>query len=894
MGALFAAEFLRLRRHAPWMDRALRVQATLGFLGAVAALFFDYAIAVRLGVVLVILWAPLLLLAGLIALLRGERAARYYLLAWVTFLAAAFFTAIYQFGVIPRAFVGEYSLLIGSALEALLLSFALGDRLNQLREAKDTAQREALRNLGRYQTLYERARYGIFTTSLDGRIIGGNPAFVEMLGYDSLPRMQREVADLERDLYLQPEDRRRMLAELDQRGQVHAFETRMRRRDGTPVWVAISAHRLGQGEDGHIEGSLLDITERKQREAAERARALAEKEKEAAKAAAQAKSSFLSNMSHEIRTPLTAVIGYGEYLLEPALDPARREQFARTIVRSGKHLLALLNDVLDLSKIEAERLRVECLPVSLFRQMADVQSVFEVRARERGLGFRLVYHWPLPETISTDPTRLRQILYNLCGNAMKFTERGGVTLEVRCQPETNRLSIAVVDTGIGIPAYKQRQIFQAFTQADVSTTRRHGGTGLGLTISRQLAERMGGELRCSSEPGLGSRFELELPTGDLEGVRLVHDVPHTPRAELADEQAVRVPQLRGSILHAEDNPDSRELVAMMVRRTGAEIVCVADGAEAVARAWERPYDLVLMDVQMPVLDGFGALAELRAQGFGAPVVALTANVMAEDRVRYHQAGFIACEPKPIRRESFYRLLARHLPAATAAGAALRGRVLLAGDNPDNQALIRWQLETLGAEVLVASDGEQALALAESGEIELVLLDLDMPVLDGATAARRLHARQPELPVYLLTATDAAEARRVAAECGCLGSLGKPLDAQALREVLARHLRAEACAPPSEPPTPPAQDYDDLSDLIQRFVDGLPETLRAMDSARAARDWAALRSLAHQLKGAGGSFGHPELSRLAAGLGKAVKAGDPSAVDQQLAALREAVARAGKG
>jgi PAS domain S-box-containing protein len=734
-GGLFSCSFLNLKTHSRLLVRCMRGIVAIGAAGMLTAPFLSYPVSIRLAVLTVMAWIVLVLVAGIYTLWRGEKAARFYLLAWGVFLGAAFMTSLYQFGVIPKTLVGEYTLLIGSALETLLLSFALADRINRMREQTVEAQQQALHNLQSYQNLYQEARYGLFTTEVNGRLIKSNPATASILGYGSVEEMKTLARDA-REIYVDKSVRERMLAHLAEHGHVNGLESQLRRKDGGAVWVSISCRlEAGPGGERRLHGTLIDITERKERERAERARALAEKEREAATVAARAKSMFLSNMSHEIRTPLTAIIGYGEFLLEPRLDEPQRHELARTIVRSGRHLLELINEVLDLSKIEAGRLQIERVPVDLFAVIDEIGDAFAARARRKGLSFRIEHRFPLPRQIQTDPTRLRQILYNLCGNAVKFTETGSIALRVRWQSEGGWLQLAVIDTGIGIAPEQQARIFNAFAQTDVSTTRRYGGTGLGLSISRELAAMLGGEIRCESELGRGSRFDLNLHLGPLDASALVRERAPADGGEREDENILRLPRLRGRILYADDNLDSRKLVTLLVRGTGAEIETVESGEQAVALAAQREFDLVLLDIQMPAMDGFGALAQLRRQGFTKPVAALTANVMPEDRDNYAAAGFDACEAKPIERQAFYNLLERFLPPAAEATDADFLDALPAALKTLMQAVARgdWQQTAQLARKLKLADRSRGLAAAADA-------------LEAAAAAR-----QPEAVLQALEA-----------------------------------------------------------------------------------------------------------------------------------------------
>jgi len=382
--------------------------------------------------------------------------------------------------------------------------------------------------------------------------------------------------------------------------------------------------------------------------------------KEAAEASAAAKSAFVANTSHEIRTPLTAIIGFAEGLLDEAPPGSSAAHAASVILRNGRQLLALINDILDLSKIEAGRLEFEAVPFSTLELLLDVRETVAQLARDKRLRFSLNLLTPLPSQICGDPARLRQALLNLCNNAVKFTNVGGVDLDVSYEDQW--LVIRVRDTGIGIRPADVERLFAPFTQADASVTRRFGGTGLGLTITRELVKGMGGSLQFMPNPGGGSIFEVRIPTGAVDGVEwlLPDAVVHSGRWLPHDAPPEPVPALSGKVLVAEDGIDNQQLIRIYLERAGAEVTVVQNGRDAVVAALTTPFDLVLMDIQMPVMSGLDAVGSLRRSGYTGPVVALTANVMADDVARYRNGGFDDCLGKPIDRSTFYRTLRQYL------------------------------------------------------------------------------------------------------------------------------------------------------------------------------------------------------------------------------------------
>ena len=389
--------------------------------------------------------------------------------------------------------------------------------------------------------------------------------------------------------------------------------------------------------------------------------------REQAEAANRAKSEFLANMSHEIRTPMTAILGYAEILGVAAREHGAPEECfdaITTIQRNGKHLLGLINDILDLSKIEAEKMTVEQVPCSPLQIVQEVASLVRVQAEAKGLLFGYEYIGSVPATIKTDPVRLRQILINLIGNAIKFTSKGGVRLIVGCLSDRAEpvLQFDVLDTGIGMTAKQITKLFRPFSQADTSTTRKFGGTGLGLAISKQLARLLGGDLVVAeSRQGVGTRFRATIATGPLDDVRMIDD-PAT--ATSINEPAVRnatakkITDLHCRILLAEDGPDNQRLISHILKRAGAEVTLVENGRLAVdtalsARDHGTPFDVILMDMQMPEMDGYEATKRLRREGYSGPIIALTAHAMSGDRAKCLRAGCDDYATKPINRQKLF-------------------------------------------------------------------------------------------------------------------------------------------------------------------------------------------------------------------------------------------------
>jgi signal transduction histidine kinase/DNA-binding NarL/FixJ family response regulator/HPt (histidine-containing phosphotransfer) domain-containing protein len=448
--------------------------------------------------------------------------------------------------------------------------------------------------------------------------------------------------------------------------------------------------------------------------------------KESAEAANVAKSQFLANMSHEIRTPLTAILGFAENLLEPAMTDHDRRVAVKTILRNGEHLLEIINSILDLSKIEAGKLEVELLRISPVQLAADVVSIMRVRADAKNLPLQLKFESPVPETILSDQTRLRQILLNLIGNAIKFTETGRVELAVALADNTAgrpQMQFKITDTGIGMTPEQCGKLFQPFTQADGSTTRKFGGTGLGLAISRPLARMLGGDVSLASVPGLGSIFTVVVDPGPLESVRMLTDASEALAAEpefaVVDLSSVR---LAARILLAEDSPDNQLLISNFLRKLGAAVEIAADGCQAVDRALAAeaagvPFDLVLMDMQMPELDGYEATRHLRSQDFVRPIIALTANAMGGDQQRCLDAGCSDYASKPIDRR---RLVAQILEQLSRSQPGFPGETRTGAEPATREDAAAFESPQSGNAPSTAVSGPQDLFADEPIDRELAL------------------------------------------------------------------------------------------------------------------------------------------------------------------------------
>lgn len=523
-----------------------------------------------------------------------------------------------------------------------------------------------------------------------------------------------------------------------------------------------------------------------------------EQRKLAMEAASRAKSEFLANMSHEIRTPLNAILGFTDLLRRGADggDEQERQDYLDTIYNSGQHLLDLINDVLDLSKIEAGRMTVERIDCSPAEIVSAVMSVLRVRAQEKGLEFSA--QWPdgVPARIRSDPVRLRQLLMNLVGNALKFTPSGSVRVVGRLLESGNQTLLAfdVIDTGVGIPEEKLEQIFEAFVQADSSVTREFGGTGLGLAISRRIARALGGDLTVRSRVGQGSTFTATIDPGPLEGVP-IHKGEFAAELKPKDHHSASVPARLppARVLVVDDGATNRKLLSLILRRAGAEVATAENGQIGVELARQQHFDVILMDMQMPLLDGYSATRQLRQQGLEVPIVALTAHALAGDEQKCRAAGCSAYLTKPLDVDRLLQLLAE----------------LLAG-KPD------------------AAAGKQPCGPQQQTP------GTDKPVahVPGVSAeARGEEDNDDQHPAAFAAAGTAAG---TAERCELLGEEAKGPTGPLLSSL--------------------PLDDPDFREIVEEFAARLHEQIDAMKRALAAGDLEELARLAHWLKGSGGTAG----------------------------------------
>lgn len=827
---LYSREFLDLSIASPRSDRIIVNFARACLVLAVASLVVSYSIVIRISTVFAILSATATLWAGVVSYMRGNRFARFYMVGWMAVIVGATTFALKSLGVVPANVFTIWSQEFGFACVSIFLTLALSDHFFQAQREHSEQQAKSMKATKaaekKYRSLFENAIEGIFQMSLDGSLIDLNKAFAGILGrQDAQHFLDNREAAFSLHCLSEP-DQVRFKSMLEQGEAKTNFQTKITLHNGEERWVSISVQKITAYDDGHshYEGAMADITETKKREKAEKQQRMAE-------ASTEAKSLFLANMSHEIRTPMNAIIGFTDLALGKNADTQIANYLQKTRMAST-NLLGIINDILDFSKIEAGKLEIENAPFSVKEVFNNLLNIVSANVESKNLSLNLKIDEDIPDKLVGDPLRIGQVLLNLTNNAIKFTSAGAVTVELELialnKPEmTIDLVGRVKDTGIGIPEEKLKNLFSSFTQADESTTRRFGGTGLGLSISKQLVEMMGGDLSVESVVGEGSTFHFKFS------------------CKLQDRRQRRNPHFTEggeplNILVVDDLEDSRMLIKEALNSLSHSVTTCANSGEAIIelkhkQASGKPYDVLIADWVMPDIDGIACCKMIKEDpDIHTPRTILITGYDKQDaRTESELAGIDAYLQKPVPASDFDKVLKRVFHNRRAPENQLQRmpershfegmHILLVEDVSMNQELAIEILSKKGIRVSVANNGQEGVDAVTADKFDLVLMDMQMPVMDGCQATQQIRESNQELPIVAMTANAMTGDKQKCLASGMNDYITKPIVPDELFMTIAKWTGAFNIDDDRE------QNNDTTGTIIKSLEQTIPESSANNDS-----------------------------------------------------------------
>jgi PAS domain S-box-containing protein len=772
--------------------------------------------------------------------------------------------------------------------------------MRDITERKTTGER-LRQSEEQFRALLESAPDAVVIFDAEGSIALGNVQAERLFGYERLELVGRFVGELipatgaasltGHEQWYEP---------IAARGS--GTELSCLRKDGSEFPAEVSVRQIQTPQGARVVMAVRDITERRQAELS----LIAERQK--AEAASRIKSEFLATMSHEIRTPMNAILGMSDLLWDSDLNTDQR-QYVEVFRRAGASLLALIDGILDLSKIEAGRFELERIEFDLEETIEEAMELVSAKAYSKGLAVLARVSPKVSKDRIGDPARLRQILINLLGNAVKFTELGQVvlTVELGASEDPEEIRFAVSDTGIGIPPDKLNTIFEDFVQADSSTTRKYGGTGLGLAICWRLAKLMGGQLVAESELGMGSKFHFT--------TKLPPAPPHVQISqEMKDFHGCRA-------LIIDHNATNRLILRETLGSWGFDCVeygSAEGGIKEFARCstGQQPYSLVLVDHHVPRIDGFEVAAKLRSFGTNPSVIMLTSDIRPGDATRCLEAGFAGYAVKPAKRSELLRLVCKamkveersepsrpfQLPAPPkVANGGLR--ILVAEDSADNRLLLKAYFKGSPHQLVFVEDGRAAVEQFSSPKFDLVLMDVSMPVMDGLTATRAIRAIEREsllshTPIVAITANARPEDIDQSRQSGCDAHLSKPISKQRLLAAVESYANtgtpsgAGESSPATTPDSGPilVEIPEGLDEIVGEYLALRKHEASLLEELRIAGEFDRIRVLAHNMKGTGASYGMPKLTELGAAMEIAAKATNEETLAAQITDLRTYLGR----
>jgi len=657
---LFMLSFLDIKYRHPVIYKIVNVIILICFLNILLCLYIHGSFVVKFAAVAPLFLAPLVIWIGCYSWMKGNENGKFYVFSWFPLIIGTLFNSLVLSGFVALSELSEIVLPLSIMLEAIILSFALANRIKLSQDLVLYARKEKFDNLKKYKSIFNNSLQGLYRMTIDGRVVSANDTFIKVFGFSRISQVKRYNLKVLKSIFVGG------VADYNvMRGGEAIDKSIILPAGGSDLYMAHSAKMVfdDSGFPSHIEGSLTDNTE-----LYNKLKAISERENERikndiAQQVMGTANKYLHMMSHHIRTPLTAIIGYGELLKDGGDGVAERREWIEIVVRNSNSLLKLINDILDYSKIDAEKMDIENIEVDVGAIVSDINNEFSKKSKDLGLTFDVRYQFPIPRKIIGDPTRISQVLQNLCENAIKFTRDGEIILNLDWDDSIDQIRFSVIDTGIGISRGKQRSLFDMFSHRDG----KYSDAGLGLVLSKKLALLMGGDITVESKIGKGSKFTLVTGSGLPGDVGWMNEYSQDKKQNIDKEgkegkegKASSPPSLKGTVLLAEDNVVNQKLIERILKKTGVTVVIANDGVEACEYCDKMLPDFVLMDINMPNRGGMEATEYLRDKGYVMPIYALTAETDKEEIDKMMTSGCQGFLKKPLNTQKLFGILQEYL------------------------------------------------------------------------------------------------------------------------------------------------------------------------------------------------------------------------------------------